>query len=276
MTDKSEWTGRVGASWAGEWQRTDRSFRPLTERLLEATGAAPFARALDIGCGAGEITYWLAASNPSSNVVGADISEDLVAVARERTAGLTNASIELSDVSSWAAADAARPDLLISRHGVMFFADPVAAFAHLSRAAKNDARLVFSCFRSRRENLWVSELAGALPPENTLEPERYAPGPFAFGKREFVEDILSQAGWHDIGLEAIDYPMLAGEGENAVDDALSYFLRIGPAARVVAMMDQAKRDEAIPRLRAVIERHQDGASVALPAAGWLVTARSPG
>ena len=75
MTDQSEWTGKVGNVWAEEWQRTDRSFGPLTQKLLAVARSGPFAQALDIGCGAGEISLTLAAGAPSSHVLGVDISD---------------------------------------------------------------------------------------------------------------------------------------------------------------------------------------------------------
>lgn len=276
MTEQSEWTGKVGNVWAHEWQRTDRSFVPVTERLLEVAASSRFERALDIGCGAGEISLRLARGNPSARVTGVDVSTDLLATARERGDGQANLRFEHGDAAKWAANAAERPDLLVSRHGVMFFADPTAAFAHIAGQASAKAPLVFTCFRERSVNGWVRELASALPPSEEPAPDPDAPGPFAFGRRERVEAILAEAGWQDIGFEAIDYGMVVGRGDDAVEDALSYFLRIGPAARAVAATDDARRGEVIDRLRAVVERHHMDGQVALPASCWIVTARAPG
>ncbi len=276
MTDQSEWTGRVGNVWAQEWQRTDRSFAPLTERLLEIAQAEPFAQALDIGCGAGEISLRLAEAHPSARVIGVDISNDLLEVARRRGGTQTNVRFEDSNAASWVAGEGERPDLLVSRHGVMFFDEPVAAFAHMAAQASPDARLVFSCFRERGENGWVRELASALPPSDEPAPDPDAPGPFAFGRRDRVERILSEAGWRELAFEPIDYAMVGGEGADAIDDALSYFLRIGPAARAVAALEGDEREAVLDRLRNVMERHHAEGRVALPAACWIVTARAPG
>lgn len=276
MTTQLEWTGQVGNVWAAEWQRTDRSFAPVTERLLEVAGAQDFALAMDIGCGAGELAVTLAARTPSARVLGVDVSEELLGVARDRGAALGNLRFELGDAAAWTAGEGERPDLLVSRHGVMFFDEPVAAFAHIAGQAMPGARLVFSCFRERGENEWVRELASALPPGNDPKPDPTAPGPFAFGNRDRVAGILDDAGWQKVDFEPIDYPMLAGVGEDAVDEALSYFLRIGPAARGIASLDGAPREEALASLRGVMERHLVDGTVALPAACWIVTARAPG
>lgn len=276
MTDQSEWTGNVGNVWAREWQRTDRSFVPLTARLLEVARASPFSQALDIGCGAGEISLRLAQGAPAARVTGVDVSSDLLETARERGDDQSNLHFEQDDAARWAPADGQRPDLIVSRHGVMFFADPVAAFAHIAGQAVGSARLVFSCFRERAENDWVRNLASVLPSGDAPVPDPDAPGPFAFGRRDRVEGILSRAGWRDIGFEAIDYGMVAGDGENAVGDALSYFLRIGPAARAVAALEEDRRDEVLERLRAMLHGKLVDGRVTLPAACWIVTARAPG
>jgi len=101
MTDASEWRGRVGANWAEQWRRTDRSFAPLTERLLQRGREFAFGSALDIGCGAGELSLALARGRPQCRVIGVDISPQLVATAQERGANLANASFEVGDAAAW-------------------------------------------------------------------------------------------------------------------------------------------------------------------------------
>ena len=269
----SEWTGRTGKSWAHEWQRTDRSFGPLTQQLVAEATAVPFRHALDIGCGAGEVSLRLAKMAPSARVSGVDISEELLAVARERAEDLPNASFELADASRWEAAGDDKPDLVVSRHGVMFFGDPVAAFSHISRQAAPEARLVFTCFRERSENGWARELASVLD-VSTAPADPRAAGPFAFGERDYVADILDKAGWGSLRFEPIDYGMVAGEGADALDDATSYFLRIGPAARAISEMAGDKRDGAISRLRTMLDAHREAERIELPASCWIVSATS--
>ena len=276
MTDQSEWTGKVGNVWAEEWQRTDRSFGPLTQKLLAAARSAPFAQAIDIGCGAGEISSTLAAGAPSSHVLGVDISHDLLQVARVRGKDRPNLRFELANAANWYAGAAERPDLVVSRHGVMFFADPTAAFTHIAGQAAPGARLAFSCFRERADNIWARELASIAPPGEEPAPDPEAPGPFALGRRERTETLLAQAGWTDIAFEAVDYGMVAGEGAEAVADALSYFQRIGPVARAAAALEAAPRATMLAKLEALLEAHHRDGQVSLPAACWIVTARAPG
>lgn len=272
MTSKEDWQGKSGESWAAEWKRTDRSFGGLTERLLARTREFSFRHALDIGCGAGELSLALARGNPHVRVVGVDVSPQLIDTARTRAERLRNVGFELADAGQWRPADEFTPQLLISRHGVMFFADPPAAFANLASFAGDGASLLFSCFRDRAENPFFTEI-GALLPASPAPADPYAPGPFAFAEREHVVAILTDAGWSDIAFEAFDFAMIAGAGEDPATDAMGYFTRIGPAAAAMREMDEAARGETLAAIRRVVESNQRDGVVALRAACWIVTAR---
>lgn len=274
MTDKNDWQGRVGASWAAEWERTDRSFGALTDRLLGAASAGKFTSALDIGCGAGELALALARGHHGAAVTGIDISARLLDVAQKRGNQLANLKFHLADASIWSPAEYS-PDLLVSRHGVMFFDDPAAAFANLANIAAANARLVFSCFRGPAENEWARQIV-ALLPDGTVQPsDPIAPGPFAFADPDRVTQILTESGWRDVAFEEVDYPYVAGAGRYAVDDSISYLLAIGPAARIAAGLDEAARDHFIGRLRRYLTASEQDGIVALHAAAWIVTATAP-
>ncbi|MGN6277419.1 MAG: class I SAM-dependent methyltransferase [Sphingomonas sp.] len=274
MTEAHDWAGLVGGTWASEWQRTDRSFAGLTPELDAAIlAAAPdTGRAVDIGCGAGSTSIALATARPNLAVTGADLSPALLTVARERAAGLANLDFIEGDVLHTAAARSPI-DLMVSRHGVMFFADPVPAFAALHAAAAPDARLVFTCFRAPAENAWASAIATAVtgsPPS----PRTDAPGPFAFADEARVADILSDSGWREARATPIDYIYRAGDGPDAVADAVSFFSRIGPAAPLLRELPPAAREAALARIAAVCADHRSGDAVEFPAAAWLWTARA--
>lgn len=270
MTGSIEWEGGVGRTWAAEWQRTDRSFAPLTARLLEAIAPLPGNTIVDIGCGAGELSLALAAARPQAQVLGLDISPDLVESASRRADGQPNCSFVLGDAATWQPARAA-PDLYVSRHGVMFFADPVAAFAHLAGVAAPGAALCFSCFRSAAENPWASGIARLLPAAPPSDP--LAPGPFAFADPDHVRIILESAGWGTPELKAVDFHYVAGSGEDAQAEACEFFSRIGPAARAMREMPQAEREAFSERLRGFVAENSADGEVAFPAAAWIVTAR---
>ena len=269
-----EWQGRTGESWAERWRRTDRSFTMLTEELLKHSRTFRFTQALDIGCGAGELSLALARGRPQVRVVGVDISPQLLAVARERSANLANIAFEEADAAQWQPPADFEPDLLISRHGVMFFPDPASAFRHLAGLAASGCGLLFSCFRARAENLFFTEVGRLLANQETPgDPD--APGPFAFADPHRVERLLTDAGWREIALAPFDFAMIAGAGADPVEDAVEYFSRIGPAARAIADLPPDEHERFADRVRALATRNLYDGIVSLRAGAWLVTARKP-
>jgi SAM-dependent methyltransferase len=267
-----EWMGRTGESWAAEWRRTDRSFSMLTERLLERIRDHAFGAALDIGCGAGELSLAIARSRPQGPVIGLDISPQLIAAARQRAGHHANATFELGDAATWRPDAPFTPELLVSRHGVMFFADPVAAFVNLRELAAPGAVLLFSCFRDWDQNPAFAEIARLLPAPPPSPPGD-APGPFGFSDRARVENILVRAGWTNIAFESFDFAMIVGGGTDPVADTQAYFASIGPAARALREMDEGQRQAFFDRLRAHAEEHLRDGLVLLRAASWIVSAR---
>lgn len=270
MTTVAEWAEQTGQSWAREWARTDRSFSELTEILVSrilAKGAAHSI--LDIGCGAGELSLRLSDAKPGARVLGVDISPELIAAATSRTNEAARISFVCADASTWQDV-MFYPDLLVSRHGVMFFEQPVAAFANLAEGASSGARLIFSCFRDRSENPWAGELAALLP--DMPPPEPHAPGPFGFSDPEHVHRVLSAAGWAQVRAEPVDFTYISGAGADPVGDAVEFFQAIGPAARVIGGLDDDPKASVLEKLRALAEARCQNGEVRFPAAAWIVTA----
>jgi SAM-dependent methyltransferase len=270
MTTTFDWTGRSGDAWADEWRRTDRSLADLSLRLDAAIlAAAPDTGvAIDIGCGAGGTSLALAARRPGLSITGIDISPALIAVARERAAGLANLTFRVADAQGLGPAGA---DLLFSRHGVMFFEDPVAGFAALRDSAAPGARLAFSCFRSHAVNQWAV-VAEAAVGNAYSPPANYAPGPFALANADFTRDVLTRAGWRHAAAHSVDFAYVAGGGSDPVADALSFFSRIGPAARAIAEAAPERREAMQASLRAALAEHAKEGAVTFSAGAWIWTA----
>lgn len=278
MTTAPDWQTRVGDVWAAEWRRTDRSFADLSRQLDAAILAvAPgTGSAADLGCGAGATSLALASQRPALAVLGIDLSAALVAVARKRAAehGLPQVRFVTGAVPG-ALAAAAPFDLAVSRHGVMFFDDPAAAFRGIAAALRPGAPLVFSCFRAAAENVWAARAIAAIG--GTLDsPVGYAPGPFAFADRELIHRLLADAGFGRIAITPADYRYCAGEGDDPVGDAIDFFRRIGPVSRAIAAAAESDRPALLERLRVVLGEAAAGGTVAFPAAAWIVTAYAQG
>ena len=277
MTGVADWSGRVGDIWAAEWRRTDRSFaelsRPLDAAILAA--APQTGVALDIGCGAGATSIALASARPGLEVVGIDVGADLVATAQARAAGLANLRFRVADLNA-AIDDLPAPDLIFSRHGVMFFEDPVGVFTRLRALARPDAALVFSCFRAASRNRWASDLVAAVTGVPAAVKPGYVPGPFGFADDDVVAALLTQAGWHEVTAEAIDYRYVAGAGDDPVGDGIDFLRRIGPIAAALREAPDAEGAAMLDRLRGELDNNCVDGEVAFAAAAWIWRARAGG
>jgi ubiquinone/menaquinone biosynthesis C-methylase UbiE len=191
------WNGQGGHTWVARREHTDITLAPMTEALLAFAAPRPGERVLDIGCGCGATTLEFArAVGPAGRVAALDISGPMLAEgkARAETAGISNVDWELADAATVVLSAF---DLLTSAFGLMFFGDPVAAFAHMRRAANTGARMAFVCWRQLDENPWMqvpmNAAARHLPPRPKAVPN--APGMFAFADPRRVFEVLTEAGW---------------------------------------------------------------------------------
>lgn len=275
MSNIPDWATKSGDVWAARWRDTDRGLSGLAPALNSAILAAappgPFS-ALDIGCGPGTTTLDLVRARLDAQIVACDLSPALAQVARERLADFASVEVVIGD-AQLVAVERAPFDLLYSRHGVMFFPDPAAAFTALRHAASDRGKIVFSCFQDWDANPWASELASAAAGE-PLPPPGREPSGFAFAEPDYVRHIFDQAGWTRASAEPIQFSYVAGQGDRAVDNALSFFTVIGPAARVIESLPESAREGGVQRMRGIIERHFDGQKVEFDAAAWIWTAQA--
>jgi SAM-dependent methyltransferase len=224
---------------------------------------------LDVGCGCGGTSLLLAASG--AEVIGADISAPMLARARERAAG--NAALSFVEADAATHPFRADRDLVFSRFGVMFFADPTTAFANLRSALAPGGRLTFLCWQPPGRNPWISVAIAALAPFVTPPadpPDPRAPGPFAFADPDYVRSILDGAGFKAVSVEDCGATLRLGQG---VDEAIDFLSDIGPLSRALTDMDEAARSQAIAAVREALGAHTSAAGLCLDAACWLVRAQ---
>ena len=266
-----EWATASGDAWAELWEHTDRGLEGLASHLLSAMLAGSpegSFRAFDVGCGPGSTSIALAKARPDASIVACDISPALVRVAGERTASMPNMEVILADAEV-AVRERGPFDLIFSRHGVMFFPDPVQAFRNLRDSANPGASLVFSCFQEWGANPWASELASAAAGQSVPSPGR-APSGFAFADPDYVREILASSGWTGAERRAVTFNYVAG----SLESAMAFLSRIGPASAVLRSLSAEEQDSARERMRGVLEARSDGATVSFPAAGWIWSAKA--
>jgi SAM-dependent methyltransferase len=271
------WNSAHTRAWAEEHEAIDRLFAGLTQVALNLAAPQRGERVIDIGCGSGTTVLELASRVGSSGyVLGADVSKPSVEKARERiaVAGVRQAEITLCDVSTHIF-PANSFDLVFSRFGVMFFAEPVATFTNIRKAMKPDARLALAVFRTPQENKWATAPLAAvrhiLPPITPPGPEE--PGEFSWADAARVHRILESAGFQDVSLTPHD-PVMPLAAPGGAAEAANFMFRVGPVVRAMSDASEQQRKEVRAALEAFFRSHEGPQGVVLPGAIWIVTARA--
>jgi ubiquinone/menaquinone biosynthesis C-methylase UbiE len=264
------WNGAVGERWAKLQQTIDTNMASIMVALTKFAAAKPSEHVLDIGCGCGTATLAYAhAVGANGAVTGVDISRPMLDVASERAK--QNANIGFLEADASAHPFKPQFDLIASRFGVMFFADPLAAFTNIRKGLKQHGRLAFVCWRGVDENLWASVPYAAardlLPPPEPSDP--LAPGPFAFADAGRLRNILDEAGFADIRIETLDSVMNMGAD---VDEAAAQAMSIGPLARAATGLTDEIREKIREAVKPALARYKSRDGITPPAACWLVGA----
>jgi SAM-dependent methyltransferase len=260
--------------WRGSQMALDRAdfydaeLRRHNEHFRAAVDAGRRDRVLDIGCGAGQTTREAARVAVEGSAVGVDVSAELLEAARRRSAeeGLRNVGFEPGDAQVHAF-PAAHFDLCISRFGMMFFADPAAAFANIGGAMRPGARLVSMVWQSQERNEWATVIPRAIAPGRVAPAG--ADAPFSLGDPAVARDILTTAGFASINFAEVNEPVFYGPD---VDAAYEAVIGLGFANDALAGVDAATADQARQRLRVLLDAHLAADGVHFGSRAWIITA----
>ncbi|MEV0158133.1 methyltransferase domain-containing protein [Micromonospora sp. NPDC050686] len=266
------WNGPEGRHWADHAHQWDAVSGELNEPLLAAAGISPTDRVLDLGCGNGQTTRLAARRARDGYALGVDLSGPMLETARAHAVadGLTNVRFEQGDVQ-------VHPfppdefDVALSRGGLTFFADPVAAFTTIAHALRPGGRLAFTCARDIDEQQWftvfTTALVGRVP--RTDPRAAYEPGMFSLADPERIDDMLTTAGFHNITITGVDPTMTYGRD---AADATRLVLGSGPARALLDNGDRHAATRARHALATALSTYEHPDGVQLRGAFWLVTA----
>ena len=265
----------AGRHWVAHEERYDRQLQPFLEAILDKAGLRPGMRVLDVGCGFGTLTLEAArAVAPSGSALGIDLSEPMLERARARAAGADVSNVTFLRADAQTHRFDGHADRVVSRYGVMFFADPVAAFGNLARALRPGGRLAVAVWQGGERNPWMLVPCGAAASVVPLPvPAPGAPGPFSLGDEDRLHSILDAAGLQAVELHPVEVPLaLAGGG--GLDEVVS-FLAEGTVGRALAGATDDQRAVAMEAVRDALRPHLGPDGVVLDSAAWVVTAERP-
>ncbi|HYW17469.1 MAG TPA: methyltransferase domain-containing protein [Allosphingosinicella sp.] len=263
------WNDRTGRTWAELGEMLDRLLEPFVPLVLREIEPLEGRRILDVGCGAGALA--LAAAERGAEALGIDISAPLIEAARARAerSGI-GAEFVQADAQSHRF-DPPAFDALVSRFGVMFFADPREAFRNLRSAVRPGGKLACLAWRGPDENGFMTAAERAAADLLPRLPERVEnePGQFGFADSGHVRSILAQAGWRDVAIRPADVECSLPEKDLRV-----YIRRMGLVADQLPALDDSTRAEVERRIDSAFDPYLRNGEARFTAACWLVTARA--
>ncbi|WP_147105418.1 class I SAM-dependent methyltransferase [Tateyamaria sp. syn59] len=268
------WTSDAGPNWVAEQENMDALLAPVLDLLLDRTPLKSGDTVLDIGCGTG-VSVAAAARivGAQGHVTGLDISQTMLDLAAQRTTA-NNTGFLKADAQSHSFDTPF--DAMISRFGIMFFDDTVAALANLNTALAPGGTMTFAAWGPAPQNPYFMVPAkaaigvlGEMP-----KVDRTLPGPFAFEDSARVLGMMTRAGLSDPGVETVHLDLTA-PGDATETAAL--LLKIGPAQRAIAHHEAdaaatARVQEAVAN---AISQFDTDLGLRIPACIHIYTARKP-
>lgn len=265
------WNGYEGEQWARSQDRWDAVNDGFNQPLLDAAAISEADSVLDVGCGAGRTTRLAARRARLGNALGLDLSGPMLGKARESALreGVENVSFLQGDAQVHAF-DAEGFDAVISRYGMTFFADAIAAFTNLHHALRPGGRLAFICAAEAEANEWLEALASLkdlLPLGGFGKPG--GPGMFSLTDPDRIRALLTAGGFTEVGVQRIEVP---GKWGTDAADAAAFLLDSGPGRHLLDQVTPQEQAQARKALTTALRRYEADGAVWLRSSSWLVTA----
>ena len=267
LEQRELWNGSLGERYVGVAQYIDTIVEPLSYNAVRVVSARPGDHILDIGCGCGSTSIAFALAG--AKVRGLDISETMIACAKEDSKAISNISFDVADASI---ENYERIyNHVFSRFGVMFFADPVSSFSNMRSALIDGGKITFLCWQNLSENEWINASVEALAPfqpQPHCPPDPKTPGGFAFADKSYVEEILVASNFTNISIKSLTPEINMGR---SMKEIMSFHSGVGPLSGLAESLDEETLEEATNAVAKALLDRMDESGLRLKAAAWLVT-----
>ena len=274
VKQKIFWSGKGGDVWVERQTELDITLEPLGNAALEKIDLTNSNQLLDIGCGTGRTCIDIAQKFSNCHVSGIDISEPMIGRAKNlaNEEKILNASFLVQDIQL-EPLKADKYDAAFSRFGVMFFDEPKEAFINIHNSLKDNSPLSFVCWQSPKENPWHGVASMVLKQHLDLPvPEKRAPSPFAFQEPDYIDDILTTAGFKNIMIEPLALKIL-WFADQSLDEAVFNFMSLNPViAESMKSVEAETKDKITNELSEAFKPFMTDKGLVFDSATWIVSA----
>ena len=267
------WEQVAGPHWVAAQDFMDALLSPYAEVLRAPLRRHAREQVVDVGCGCGATTLIARQEAPSAAVLAVDVSGPMLAAAekRARSAGDQQTRFVHADAATYPLPQNS-VDLIISRFGLMFFADPAAAFRHMNGWLKPDGRIATVVWSERAENPWMTEVIAVVTRMLQVPAsDEEAPGPFSLGRQDRRRSLFQQAGLSIEEEHRMTEPLTI---RGTIDELVTFYGARGPISVALAQAEPSERDRALTALRKQIEALYEEGGVTLPACALQLTLRA--
>ncbi len=274
----ADWAGETAARWLKVADHLEAQIAPVSDVLFEVAGLRVGERVLDVGCGRGTTTRRAAREiGRGGSVLGVDVSAPLIDTARAQPGEGAPITWTVGDAQGYAF-DPGAQDVVISRFGVMFFDDPIAAFANLRRATAVGGRLAVAVWQARDRNEVLQrplDVAQRVATQKGVELAIPGPadGPFSLGDAATARAVVGAAGWSDVDFHPRDLTLYAS-GPGTPEEIVDIAMTLGPLHYALLECPEALREVVRHAIVDDLIPLHDGTGVPLGASIAIVTARA--
>ena len=227
----AHWNSSMGRAWVNNDSKMNAQLQIITNDLYKEIKIQKGSNVLDIGCGSGALLPFLSDKVGNSGLVhGVDISNPLLELAKKYHYAKENITFLNADAQSYNF-KSLNYDNVVSRFGVMFFEDPMAAFKNIRSSMKNNGKLNFVCWSKLEDNdFFVMPLKIVLRHLNKpLPTPSKSPGPLSFSDPDHTEHILKSSGFKSVTIKTVKTKMISYD---TIENQIQLFNKIGLAARI--------------------------------------------
>ena len=271
----ANWNSKTGQAWANNDLKMDAHLDVITALLFKEFETLGNKHVLDVGCGSGKTSKLLSDQVGSTgSVEGVDISKPLLELAQTKYGTIENIRFTNADAQSFEFKKSFY-DQIVSRFGVMFFENPIAAFTNMHQSLKPNGKLNFVCWSALEENeFFILPLKIVLKYLNKPLPNpSKAPGPLAFSNKPYLLKILQSSEFKNIKIKTIKTEMLSFD---PVKEQVRFFNKMGLAARIKkeASFDIQIHEKIDQELEAELMKRTDANGTSLKATVYYVSANA--